>query len=137
MTRTLSMLLTRFSTSSILIMLMATWLSALPASSAAVSSAGPDCQPGLQILFYSPHPLLNDVTGEGFSDSVKTQLRAPLEDIGYCLQEIRDHRAVLDTGRFGDNLVLHVQIATRADSVEGGTILIALLKVRDLAKGKL
>jgi hypothetical protein len=137
MTRRLSIPLIRFWASSTLILLLAARLPAMPAGSAAVSTSGMDCQAGLQILFYSPHPLLEGATETGFSDSIKTQLRAPLEDIGYCLQEIRDHRSVLGAAQYAENLVLHVQIANTTEYTGGGTILIALLKVTDLARGKL
>ncbi|MEO7426320.1 MAG: PEGA domain-containing protein [Fibrobacteria bacterium] len=94
-----------------------------------------DCKAGNQTLFYSPHPLLEYRTMAGFSDSLRSQLAAPLNDLGYCLVEVKDYRTILDTARFGDNLLLQT---VAGDPAEGsGTILVALLHIRDLAQGKL
>jgi hypothetical protein len=94
-----------------------------------------DCKTGNQTLFYSPHPLLDTRTAPGFADSVRRQLAEPLRDLGYCLEEIKDYRAILDTSRFGDNLVLQAQSEDAGGG--SGTVLVALLRVRELARGGL
>ncbi len=106
---------------------------ALPAAQRA--SAPTDCKAGNQSLFFSPHPLLDSRTVPGFSDSVRHQLAAPLNELGYCLIEVKDYRTILDTARYGENLLLQ----TLVDDANGGasTLLVALLRVKDLAQGKL
>ncbi|MDQ3001852.1 MAG: PEGA domain-containing protein, partial [Fibrobacterota bacterium] len=94
-----------------------------------------DCKTGNQTLFYSPHPLLDSRTAPGFADSLRRQLTDPLRGLGYCLEEIKDYRDVLDTSRFGDNLVLQAQGEDAGDG--SGLVLIALLRVRELARGGL
>jgi hypothetical protein len=98
-------------------------------------SAHTPCKSGGQVLFYSPHPLLDSRTMAGFSDSLRKQLQAPLTDLGYCLEEVGDYRAVLDTARYAENLVLQTQASE--ESGGSGTILVAMLRVRELARGKL
>jgi hypothetical protein len=110
---------------------------ALP-QAAKAASAPQDCKAGNQTLFYSPHPLLDAGTTAGFSDSLGRQLREPLGELGYCLQEAGDYRALADTSAMAptaENLVLQVQ-ADNA-SAGSGTILVALLRARELAHGKL
>ena len=97
-------------------------------------SPATDCKAGNQTLFFSPHPMLEARTAPGFPDSLRLQLAAPLNDLGYCLVEVKDYRSILDTARYGDNLLLQ----TVEDGSGGyGSILVALLRVRELAQGKL
>jgi PEGA domain-containing protein len=108
-----------------------------PYAAKAASSPRP-CKAGNQELFYSPHPLLDAGTAAGFSDSLARQLREPLGELGYCLQEAGDYRAISDpsdTARHGDNLVLQIQ--AEAAAAGSGTVLVALLRARELARGKL
>ncbi len=95
----------------------------------------PECKTGNQPLFYSPHPLLDARTAPGFSDSVRRQLRDPLRELGYCIQEAGDYRAILDTSRYAENLVLQTQATEEGGG--SGTVLVALLRVRELARGRL
>ena len=104
---------------------------------AARPSPATDCKAGNQSLFFSPHPLLDARTAPGFADSVRHQLAAPLNDLGYCLVEVKDYRGILDTARYGDNLVLQTLVEDAAGGGASGSILVALLRVRDLAQGKL
>jgi hypothetical protein len=101
----------------------------------ATSGSGKPCKSGSQILFYSPHPLLDTRTTEGFADSLRRQLQAPLADLGYCLEEAGDYRALVDTNRFAENLVL--QTLVNEEGGGSGTFLVAMLRVRELARGKL
>lgn len=97
----------------------------------------PGCGPGSRLLFYSPHPLLDERTAPGFSDSLGRRMTQPLRELGYCLTAVADHRMLVDTARHGDDLVLHV-LGTEgpdADGPEG--FLVALISVRDFAAGKL
>lgn len=97
-----------------------------------------ECKVGSQVLYYSPHPLLDAATIEGFSDTLGRELREPLSELGYCIQEAGDYRSISDpsdTARHGDNLVLQIQ--AESASAGPGTILVALLRARDLARGKL
>jgi hypothetical protein len=58
--------------------------------------------------------------------------------LGYCLQEAGDYRAISDpsdTARHGENLVLQIQ--AEWSSAGTGTVLVALLRARELARGKL
>jgi hypothetical protein len=112
---------------------------ALAAAAANVpSTPAPECKAGTQTLFFSPHPLLETRTAPGFADSLRRQLAAPMNELGYCLIEARDYRAILDTLRYGDNLILQ-PLAEEAAGGHGGSgsLLVALLRVRDLARGKL
>ena len=105
---------------------------------ARTASASKDCKTGNQDLFYSPHPLLDAGTIEGFSDTLGRQLREPLNELGYCLQEAGDYRAISDpsdSARHGENLVLQIQSEGAAEG--SGTVLVALLRARELARGKL
>lgn len=105
---------------------------------ARASSTSRDCKAGNQVLFYSPHPLLDAGTTEGFTDSLGRQLREPLNELGYCLQEAGDYRAISDpsdTARHGENLVLQIQVEGAAAG--SGTVVVALLRARELARGKL
>jgi hypothetical protein len=106
----------------------------------AANSAPPtnDCKAGNQELFYSPHPLLDADIMEGFSDSLGRQLREPLNELGYCLQEAGDYRAISDpsdSARHGENFVLQIQAEGAAAG--SGTVLVVLLRARELARGKL
>jgi hypothetical protein len=116
-----------------------TWASAPSereeASKPATAAPGKPCKSGSQILFYSPHPLLDTRTTAGFADSLRRQLQAPLAELGYCLEEAGDYRALLDTTRFAENLVL--QTLVNEESGGSGTFLVAMLRVRELARGKL
>lgn len=89
--------------------------------------SGPACAPGSRILFYSPHPLLDSRTAPGFAEDLRKLMEPPLMDLGYCLQGIGDYRSLLDTARFGDNLVLHA-LASEGDPAE---FVVAVLHVRD------
>lgn len=105
---------------------------------ARTASTTKNCKTGNQDLFYSPHPLLDAGTLAGFSDSLGRQLREPLNELGYCLQEAGDYRAISDpsdSSRHGENLVLQIQAEGAADG--SGTVLVALLRARELARGKL
>lgn len=89
--------------------------------------AGPPCAPGSRILFYSPHPLLDSRTAPGFAEDLRKLMEPPLMELGYCLQGIGDYRTLLDTARFGDNLVLH---ALASEGVPADFV-VAVLPVRD------
>src|SRR4051812_26260578 len=74
------------------------------------ASPGAECRTGSRTLFYSSHPLLDGRTAPGFSDSLRQQLRIPLGELGYCLEEVKDYRAILDTVRYGDDLLLQTRV---------------------------
>lgn len=115
-----------------LLLLGAATLSAVPAQ-----ASEPPCPPSHKFLFYSPHPLIDQRTTPGFSDSLRRQLAAPLVELGYCLQAVPDFRALLDTARLGDHLVLHA-LVTEGPQVTGSAgLVVTLLSVRDWAAGKL
>lgn len=95
--------------------------------------AGPPCAPGSRILFYSPHPLLDVRTAPGFAEDLRKVMEPPLMDLGYCLQGIGDYRSLLDTARFGDNLVLHALVSEATPS----DFLVAVLRVRDWTANRL
>jgi PEGA domain len=106
-----------------------------PPAALSASAAATDCKAGNQTLFYSPHPMLDSRTAPGFADSLRLQLATPLNDLGYCVVEVKDYRTILDTARYGENLLLQT---LAGDPAEGsGSILVALLRVKDLAQGKL
>ena len=114
----------------------------LPAASLPAASAPADCGSGRKLLFFSAHPLLDAKAGAGFADSLRRQLREPLLELGYCLSDIKDYRTLLDTARFADNLVLHTLVSEGPDPVVAagtgsGTLLVAVLNVRDWSAGKL
>jgi hypothetical protein len=106
--------------------------SALPAP----ASEAP-CLPSHKSLFYSPHPLMDQRTMPGFSDSLRRQLTEPLGILGYCLQAVPDYRALLDTARLGDHLVLHALVTEGTQVTGSAGLVIAMLSVRDWAAGKL
>lgn len=124
---------------------IATLLFAVAIASAAFGAAAQEgglpwnagCKTGNQVLLYYPHPLLDAQTVPGFADSLFIQLITPLEELGYCLEMIRNHGTILDTARYGDNLVLQTQVEDGRDEAGSGTLLVALLRVRELAGGKL
>jgi hypothetical protein len=97
------------------------------------ASSDSGCKAGNQTLFYSPHPLLDARTAPGFSDSVLSQLRDPVLELGYCLEEVKDPRSILDTAKLGENLILQTLVPDESP----GMVLVASLRVRELALGKL
>ncbi|MEO7958745.1 MAG: PEGA domain-containing protein [Fibrobacteria bacterium] len=102
------------------------------------AAAGKPCKTGSRILFFSPDPLLDVRTTAGFADSLMRQLQAPLAELGYCLEEAGHYRAILDTARFAENLILQTQVNEDTADTEGsGTLLVAMLRVRELARGNL
>jgi hypothetical protein len=102
---------------------------------AIASSEG--CGPGSRLLYYSPHPLLDERTAPGFSDSLGNRMVQPLRELGYCLTAIEDYRTLLDTSRHGGDLVLHALVSEGPQTYGPGGFLVTLLTVRDLASGKL
>ncbi len=94
------------------------------------------CKEPDRILFYSAHPLLDTRLGVGFSDSLSQELSQTVVENGYCLVEVKEYRTLLDTIRFGGNLVLHA-IAEDGPSPGSGTFVATALKVRELAHGRL
>lgn len=115
----------------------------IPALAAALLAAAPsadaasECRPGSQTLFYSPHPMLDAKTSPGFADTLMRRLKAPLGELGYCIQPILDYRALLDTARFGDNLLLHALVAEGPMTSSPSQFVVALLRGRDWAADKL
>src|SRR4051794_34915583 len=94
---------------------------------APIHAAAPgSCKTGNQILFYSPHPLLDARTMAGFGDSLRTQLIGPVQDLGYCLEEVKDYRLILDTAKYGENLVLQTLVR---EGPGPGTMLVAMIRV--------
>ncbi len=116
------------------------WLPALAAILLAAvprSDAASECRPGSQALFYSPHPMLDAKTSPGFADTLMRRLKAPLGELGYCIQPIQDYRALLDTARYGDNLLLHTLVAEGPMTSSPSQFVVALLRGRDWAADKL
>ena len=77
---------------------------------AAVAAERPECERGLQVLFYYPDGAVDQAIYEGFTDELAKELASPLSEIGYCLfrpDDIEQYKA--DTG-LGENLVLHTAI---------------------------
>lgn len=93
----------------------------------------PGCGAGGRILFYSPHPLLDGRMPQGFPDSLYAQLRGPARELGYCLEPVKDPRALLDTARLGESLWM--QPSVREEAAGSASLVVALLTVRDLARG--
>ncbi|MDB5106192.1 MAG: hypothetical protein JWP91_3881 [Fibrobacteres bacterium] len=110
------------------------WIALIALAAMGSVHAAP-CKTGNRTLFYSPHPLLDARTAPGFSDSLLAQLNGPVLDLGYCLEEVKDFRGILDTARYGDNLIL--QPLAQDETAGQGTVLVALLRVRELARGGL
>lgn len=107
----------------------------LAGAASATQPAAPPCGPVGRVLYFSPHPMLDARMPPGFADSLQSQLREPARELGYCLEPAPDPRVLLDTARLGDNLWLQPSVR---DEAGGGAILaVALLSVRDLARGKL
>lgn len=96
-----------------------------------------ECQQGAQVLFYSPHPMLDARTSPGFTDTLYQRLTAPLGELGYCIQPIRDYRSLLDTARYGDNLILHALVSDGPMSSSPSQFVVTLLRGRDWAADKL
>lgn len=123
--------------------LVALWAAGLACLLCAAAPAAADpreCVPGGKTLFYSPHPMLDARTSPGFADSLRARLAGPLRELGYCLEPIADYRALLDTARFGDHLVLHALAGEAAQPVAAAGspgILITVLRGRDWAANRL
>lgn len=112
------------------------WITSLALGAlAAAAWAGPipECRPGTQTLFYSPQTALDSKTFPGFSDSLFRSLEAPLGELGYCLQTPRDSRILLDTARFGDNLLLHPLVLEGPMPMGPAQFVVALMQGRDWA----
>ena len=104
---------------------------------AAHAGADPECKPGSQTLYYSPHPMLDAKTLPGFADTLLRRLEAPVSELGYCIQPIVDYRAMLDTAKYGDNLFLHALVTEGPMSSSPSQFVVALLRGRDWAADKL
>jgi len=117
--------------------------SASGSASGSATTTDPDCGNGRKLLFFSAHPLLDAKAGTNFADSLRRQLREPLLELGYCLYDLKDYRTLLDTARLADNLVLHTLVSEGPDPLvaggagSSGTLLVAVLSVRDWSAGKL
>ena len=107
----------------------------LAAGPATASTEG--CSPGSRLLFYSPHPMLDERTSPGFSDSLGRRMIQPLREMGYCLTAVEDYQVLLDTAGHGDDLVLHVLASEGPQTFGPGGFLVTLLTVRAFATGKL
>ncbi|HLP42977.1 MAG TPA: PEGA domain-containing protein [Fibrobacteria bacterium] len=117
--------------------LLALW--ALLAVAVAPSRAveAPGCPPVAQEIFFSPHPLLDSQTVSGFSDSLRLRLIVPLSELGYCVRAIEDYRSLLDTGKFGDNIILHALVSEGSSTTGPGTFTVTLLTGKEWAAGKM
>jgi hypothetical protein len=120
------------------------WLLIMLGGGTQAMASEPDsaCIAGRKRIFFSTHPLLDSRTNTGFSDSLRSQLRAPLLEIGYCVESIESYRGRLDTALYGDNLVLHTLISEgpvpQYPMGNGtSTLLVAVLSVRDWHGNKL
>lgn len=110
-------------------------LAAAPAIAAPAAESDPGCGGGGRTLYYSPHPLLDGRMPQGFPDSLYAQLRGPARELGYCLETVKDPRALLDTAKLGESLWM--QPSVREEAAGSASLVVALLSVRDLARGKL
>ncbi len=71
----------------------------------------------------------------GFSDSLLAQLRDPARELGYCVESVTDPRTLLDTAKYGD--MLYLQPSVRDEGAGAASLIVATLRVRELARGKL
>ncbi len=102
----------------------------------------PECENGRQKIFFSAHPLLDTRFGNGFTDTLRSQLKSPLAELGYCLVDIKEYILRKDSAQLSDNLVLHSIVSEGPDPFAGslvgsGTFLVAALNIHDWAAGKL